>query len=182
MMSDAEMPDAEDDGNQGQTYVSRPKASEIRARKVSELDESVEDYEEFFQQLQIKPERYQEFFDGIIYVIRQKHLNDLRRGTAASIKSLTNFLLRGYGYVAWPPSSTWLVKDPGEERLVHVRGGTNDRYASSVILAKTRRHSTTIVLNAPPLSRQETSGPKLTAIAKIVTGFTNHRAHVAEDA
>src|SRR5271156_5953822 len=95
----------------------RPKAKDMRLRTRLESNESAEDYTEYFNQLQIRPDRHQHFFTGALYPVRQKHLDELKRGTDASMRNLSALFLRGYGYKIWPVDSAWLVDEPGEERL-----------------------------------------------------------------
>ncbi|KIX05097.1 uncharacterized protein Z518_05969 [Rhinocladiella mackenziei CBS 650.93] len=83
-------------------------------------------YDTIYQQLQIRPEKRQEFYNGVIRNIRNKHHVEIKRGTDTSIKNISNLLLRAFGYLVWAPDSAWLVDiadlDEGETRLVYVRG------------------------------------------------------------
>ena len=82
-------------------------------------------YRDLYRQLQIKQSRCDEFYDGILCIVRNKHSDQLKRGTAASIRTVTETLLRGYGYLVWAEDKDFLMAseelDEGEERLVYVR-------------------------------------------------------------
>ena len=110
------------------TTFDRPKRHELRLRNVNERRESLSDYTNSFEQLQIKPSLYEKLWTEVIYVVRQKQIDILKRGTEISIKTLTALLLRGFGYIVWPPGSTWLIDVPDCERLVYKRGGENKEY------------------------------------------------------
>ncbi|EXJ81609.1 hypothetical protein A1O1_07674 [Capronia coronata CBS 617.96] len=83
-------------------------------------------YSNTFRELQIGNDQHERFYDGVIRVIRNKHPEEIKRGTEASLKQLTDLTLRGFGYIVWKEGSTWLIPadelDEDEVRLVHVRG------------------------------------------------------------
>lgn len=87
-------------------------------------------YKGFYRQLQLSPALYDRFYLHILRPTRNKHINDLKRGTAASIKLMTDILLRGFGYIVWEARLSWLIPDDqldeGEERLFYVRGQGHD--------------------------------------------------------
>ena len=113
-------------------------------RKVTEitavaLEGDGELYAPIFRQLQIRPDKYYEFHNGVIRVIRNKHSGEIRRGSDASIKTTTSYLLRAFGYIIWKAGSNWLLDqkdlDEGETRLVYLKGAHNDpdaRYGSTL--------------------------------------------------
>ncbi|EXJ82392.1 hypothetical protein A1O3_06205 [Capronia epimyces CBS 606.96] len=98
----------------------------VRDQIVKNLESGGELYFDIFRSLQITRDGYQRFFDGVIRVIRNKHMDDLKRGTEASLQHLTDLTLRAFGYIVWTPGSPWLIHDdelPEDEvRLMHVRG------------------------------------------------------------
>jgi len=115
----------------------KPKIPKLQApdlRKLSLVELSAvevpsEIYGEFFRRLQLNPDQWDCFAD-ILRAIRNKHIGDLKRGSVASIRRLSAYLLRGYGYKIWhmPGSEEWLRDLEGEEeRLVHERKGDNER-------------------------------------------------------
>lgn len=83
-------------------------------------------YTKFFRELQIRPAKYDDFYDGVIQFSRNKHLADIKLCSNASIKRLTDLLLRAFGYIVWKEGSDWLLEETelaeGEVTLVHVRG------------------------------------------------------------
>ncbi len=103
----------------------------LRLRRVS--NESTNNYTPFLRSLQIKSSQQQRFLTGVLVVIRQKHLTDLKRGTEAGVRQLTTLLLRGFGNIVWTKNATeWLIEDEeldeGEERLIYKRAGEHDRF------------------------------------------------------
>lgn len=103
---------------------------------VQEMERYGELYWDIFRELQISPDNYARFYSGVLRHIRNKHPDEIKGGTAAARKYLTDLVLRGFGYIVWPPSgSDWLIPadelDMGEERLVHVRlaGAENEQNA-----------------------------------------------------
>jgi hypothetical protein len=107
----------------------RPKGSTLRQRHQLNINESVDDYADLFRNLQLRPELYERFLDGVLKVIRQKNIKELQRGTVASIRHLSSLVLRGYRTIVWKGGSEWLLDDSeldeGEERLLH--GRDNER-------------------------------------------------------
>lgn len=86
-------------------------------------------YRDFYRQLQISPVFHNQFYH-VLRATRNKHIEDLKRGTTASIRLLTELLMRGYGYIVWKEGSDWLLPadelDEGEQRLTYVRGQGQD--------------------------------------------------------
>ncbi|KIW14754.1 hypothetical protein PV08_07538 [Exophiala spinifera] len=86
-------------------------------------------YTDLYRQLQLRPERYLEFYTGVLWPLRYNHLEEVQRGTPAGHRALTNRLLRRYGDTIWPATSTtgsgWLIDDAelneGEVRLKYVK-------------------------------------------------------------
>lgn len=83
-------------------------------------------YTDMYRQLQLKPQKYLEFYNGVLWPLRYNHLEEIQRGTPAGYKAFTNRLLRGYGYIIWPDGpSEWLMDeadlDEGEVRLKYVK-------------------------------------------------------------
>ncbi|ETI20477.1 hypothetical protein G647_08514 [Cladophialophora carrionii CBS 160.54] len=80
-------------------------------------------YAPIFRQLQIRPDKYHDFHNGVIRVVRRKQQAEIRRATGASIKTTTDYLLRAFGYIVWTPNSEWLLDekdlDEGEARLLY---------------------------------------------------------------
>jgi hypothetical protein len=78
-------------------------------------------YASLFRKLQLKPEKYEGFHNGILRVIRNKNEKLLKTGTAASARQLTELLIRGYRNIVWTEGSDWLLSDDeleaGEVRL-----------------------------------------------------------------
>jgi hypothetical protein len=78
-------------------------------------------YASLFRQLQLKPEKYADFHNGVLRVIRNKNEKLVKTGTAASARQLTELLIRGYRNIVWTEGSDWLLGDdeldPGEVRL-----------------------------------------------------------------
>ena len=132
---DIQMPDANDsssllDDARSEIVVGdRPKGSTLRQRHQRNINESVDDYADLFRNLQLRPEFYERFSDGVLKVIRQKNIKDLQRGTDASIRHLSSLVLRGYRTIVWKKGSEWLLEDleldQGEERLL--QGRDNER-------------------------------------------------------
>jgi hypothetical protein len=94
-------------------------------------------YAPVFRQLQIRPDRYYDFHNGVVRVIRVKHSDEIKRSSDASIKNLAGLMLRAFGYIVWAPKSTWLLDETeleeGEARLVYLKGRTHvpdERYRS----------------------------------------------------
>jgi hypothetical protein len=112
--------------------ISKLQAPDLRGLSLVELsavEVPSEIYGEFFRCLQLNPDQWDCFAD-ILRAIRNKHMGDLKRGSVASIRSLSAYLLRGYGYKIWhmPGSEEWLRDlEGGEERLVYERKGDNER-------------------------------------------------------
>ncbi|OQV10256.1 hypothetical protein CLAIMM_14281 [Cladophialophora immunda] len=55
-------------------------------------------YAPIFRQLQIRADKQQDFHSGVIRVIRNRHHKLIQRASDASLKSLTDFLLRAFGH------------------------------------------------------------------------------------
>ena len=87
-------------------------------------------YAPIFRQLQIRAEKYYEVHNGVIRVIRNKHAREISRGSDASIRAATGYLLRAFGHIIWKAGSTWLIEakdlDEGEARLAFQKGRTQD--------------------------------------------------------
>jgi hypothetical protein len=132
---DTQMPDANDssglldDARSEIVAGDRPKGSTLRQRHQLNINESVDDYADLFRNLQLRPELYERFSDGVLRVIRQKNIKELQRGTDASIRHLSSLVLRGYRTIVWKEGSEWLLEDSeldeGEERLL--QGRDNER-------------------------------------------------------
>jgi hypothetical protein len=132
---DTQMPDANDSSGLLDDIRSeivagdRPKGSALRQRHQLNTNESVDDYTDLFRNLQLRPELYERFLDGVLKVIRLKNIKELQRGTDASIRHLSSLVLRGYRTIVWKEGSEWLLEDSeldeGEERLLH--GRDNER-------------------------------------------------------
>lgn len=97
--------------------------------QTSEMESQGAVYKDFYRQLQISSASHDQFYN-VLRATRNKHIDDLKRGSAASIKLLTDLLLRGYGYIVWKEDSSWLLPahelDEGEHRLTYVRGQRQD--------------------------------------------------------
>jgi hypothetical protein len=135
--AETEMPDTndssgllDDTGSETISFADRPKGSTLRQRHQQDINESAADYADLFRTLQIRPDHYERFLDGVLKVLRTKHIKELQRGTDASIKHLSSLVVRGYRTIIWRMGSEWLVGDGelerGEERLLH--GADNERY------------------------------------------------------
>lgn len=104
------------DGN----HLSRLPETEVRAKELSgQL------YSDIFRRLQIRPGKYEDFYNGVVRFIRNKHVAEIKRGTNASFTYTSRLLLRAFGYIVWPPGSEWLIDDAdlsaGEVRLTYSR-------------------------------------------------------------
>ncbi|EXJ61199.1 uncharacterized protein A1O5_11991 [Cladophialophora psammophila CBS 110553] len=93
-------------------------------------------YAPIFRQLQIRPDKHQDFHNGVIRVIRNKHYKQIQRASDRSLKNVTDLLLRAFGYIIWKTSSEWVLAetdlDEEEAKLVYVRGknqAPDTRYA-----------------------------------------------------
>ena len=121
----------------------RPKGSDLRQRRLPEIHESPADYADLFRALQIRPESYERFLNGVLKVVRQKNIKELQSGTDAKIRQLSRLVLRGYRTLIWKEGSFWLLEngepganwlleadelDQGEERLLYGEG--SDRCVS----------------------------------------------------
>jgi hypothetical protein len=142
------MPDTDDSGgilddtpSETISLADRPKGSALRQRRLTEINESAADYADLFRALQIRPESYERFLNGVLKVVRQKNIKELQSGTDAKIKQLSRLVLRGYRTLIWKDGSfwrqengglgaNWLLEaeelEQGEERLLH--GGDNERF------------------------------------------------------
>ena len=122
------------------TFGDRPEAAALRQRPRTRLNEFADDYTDLFRALQIRPELHERFLEGVLKVIRNKHIKELQKGSEAGIRQLTKLVMRGYRNIVWKERSEWLLGeedlDDGEEKLVH--GGENERYASGAALTKTK--------------------------------------------
>ena len=82
-------------------------------------------YSTILRQLQIRPDRYTQFYNGVLRPNRNKHDLDIKRCSSASLKNVTGMLLRGYGYIVWKANTPWLLEqselEEGEVRLVYDR-------------------------------------------------------------
>jgi hypothetical protein len=102
----------------------------LRLRPGERFTETINDYLDIFQDLQVSPSFHQVFWSDVIYRYRQgsRHLPFLKRGTEASIKNMTDDILRGYGTRIWGLQSTWRGNlAAGEEMLLYDKDGTNAR-------------------------------------------------------
>ncbi|KIW93136.1 uncharacterized protein Z519_05741 [Cladophialophora bantiana CBS 173.52] len=83
-------------------------------------------YAPIFRQLQIRPDKHQDFHNGVIRVIRNKHYKQIQRASDRSLKNVTDLLVRAFGYIIWKTSSEWVLDetdlDEEEAKLVYVRG------------------------------------------------------------
>ncbi|KIX96628.1 uncharacterized protein Z520_07894 [Fonsecaea multimorphosa CBS 102226] len=86
-------------------------------------------YAPIFRQLQIRADKYQDFHSGVIRILRNKHHKIIQRGTDASVRDMTDFLLQGFGYIIWKADSDWVLDetdlDEGEAKLIYVKGRNN---------------------------------------------------------
>lgn len=104
-------------------------ATKLRARTGDQFTETMNDYLDTFQELQISTMFQPAFWTSIIYRYRQgtRHLPFLRRGTEASIKNMSDDILRGYGGRVWGADSGWRSNlAAGEEMLLYDKDGPND--------------------------------------------------------
>lgn len=117
--------------------------SAVRAQDLRNLSESEivsrEDwgraYTNTFRTLQLRPEMYERFYNGVLRVVRKKHITDIKRGTDFAYRTTTTALIRGFGYLIWCKDSTWLLDEhefeQGESRIIYVKAahnGENDSY------------------------------------------------------
>ena len=102
----------------------------LRPRLGTRFIETIDDYVDIFQELQIDPAFRNVFWSSVIYRYRQapRHLPLLKRGTEISIRTMSDDVLRGYGQRVWGPQSAWrsgLVT--GEEILLYEKDGFNTK-------------------------------------------------------
>lgn len=117
-------------GLQGRPGLQHLGTTQVRPRTGDHLTETISDYLGFFQELQIDPMYHATFWTSIIYRYRQttRHLPLLKRGTEASIKNMTDDVLRAYGERVWGHKSEWRSElAEGEEMLVYDKDGANTR-------------------------------------------------------
>lgn len=113
-----------------QTGLQHLDTRHVRLRTGDQFTESVSDYIGMFQELQIDPVYHGAFWSDVIYRYRQstRHLPLLKRGTAVSIKTMSDDILRGYGVRIWGPNSEWRrVLAAGEDMLLYDKDGDNTR-------------------------------------------------------
>ena len=94
------------------------------------MTESMDDYLDIFQELQVDPAFQASFWTDIIYRYRQfsRHAIFLKRGTHASIKNMSDDILRGYGERIWGQTSSWRSGlATGEKMLLYDRTGANEK-------------------------------------------------------
>jgi len=99
-------------------------------------------YSDILRELQIAPAYYSDFLNLCILPIRRKHWVEIRRCSEASLRHMSDLMLRGYGYVVWKENSPWLVTDlePGEERLVHIKMAAREENARYGVLSHINFH------------------------------------------
>ncbi len=115
---------------QGQPGLRHLGSTQVRTRTGARLTETMDDYHDIFQELQIDPAFQASFWIDIIYRYRQfaRHAILLRRGTQASIKNMNDDILRGYGERVWGQTSSWRRGlATGEKMLLYDRSGANER-------------------------------------------------------
>lgn len=133
----ADKPPNDDDNEESSDRDSLPDLTDIEARhlrktpnhEVKTTERQGLLYSDFYRQLQLKPQKYLEFYNGVIWLLRYNHIEEIQRGTPAGYRAFTNRLLRGYGYIIWPsnsaPTSEWLIDGEdlyeGEVRLTYVK-------------------------------------------------------------
>lgn len=94
------------------------------------MNETISDYIDLFHEFQIDPMYHASFWTDIIYRYRQatRHLPLLKRGTDASIKNMSDDVLRAYGQRVWSQVSEWRSDlADGEEMLLYDKHGPNTR-------------------------------------------------------
>lgn len=106
-------------------------STQVRARTGDHFTETINDYLDIFHELQIDPVFYEVFWHDVIYRYRQgsRHVPLLKRGTDASIRTMSDDMLRAYGWRIWRPDSDWRSGlAEGEQMLLYEKGGANTRY------------------------------------------------------
>lgn len=104
--------------------------SQVRQRTGARFTETINDYLDIFQELQIDSMFHGVFWSSVIYRYRQgsRHAPLLKRGTVASIRTMSDDILRAYGWRIWGEKSGWRSKlVEGEERLLYHKDGPNTR-------------------------------------------------------
>jgi hypothetical protein len=104
--------------------------TQVRGRTGASFTETIEDYRDILQELQIDPRFRNVFWSSVIYRYRQgsRHLPLLKRGTERSIKTMSEDVLRAYGQRVWGPNSGWRSGlAEGEEMLLYEKDGANTR-------------------------------------------------------
>jgi hypothetical protein len=115
---------------QGRPGLQHLGTTQVRPRTGDHFTETISDYLGFFQELQIDLMYHATFWTSIIYRYRQttRHLPLLKRGTEASIKNMSDDVLRAYGERVWGHKSEWRSElAEGEEMLVYDKDGANTR-------------------------------------------------------
>lgn len=106
----------------------------LNHRQASEKEHEGALYKDLYRQLQIAPSLHDRFYLQVLRIVRNKHIDDLKRGSEASMRLMTDLLLRGFGSHVWEERKGWLLPvdqlNEGEERLTYVRGDQahNARY------------------------------------------------------
>ena len=115
-------------------------------------------YAPSFRELQVREEKYFDFHNGVVRVIRNKHHEQVKRCTDYSVRHLTDLVLRAFGYIVWSTGSEWLIDedelDEGEARLVYRKGRNqvpDSRYGSSSLeaLNSSKTNKQSLLLTVP---------------------------------
>lgn len=118
-------------GLSGQPGLGHLGTTQLRLRTGERTIETINNYLDIFQELQIDPTFQGVFWSGVICRYRQgsRHAPLLKRGTVASIKTMTDDVLRAYGGRIWGPNSGWRSGlAAGEEMLLYDKNGGNLRW------------------------------------------------------
>ena len=116
--------------DQGQPGLRHLGTTQVRLRTGARMTETMDDYRDIFQELQIDPAFQASFWTDIIYRYRQfsRHASLLKRGTQASIRNMSDDILRGYGERVWGQTSSWRSGlATGEKMLLYDRNGANEK-------------------------------------------------------
>jgi hypothetical protein len=106
------------------SFIEKGQLRKVPDAQVRLIEQHGQLYRDIFRQLQLKPRKQFDFWDGVLRVLRNNHYDELQRGTASVYKLFSNRLLRGYGTIVWvTQADEWLIDAvelrEGEGRLTY---------------------------------------------------------------
>ncbi|KAK5053210.1 hypothetical protein LTR84_002184 [Exophiala bonariae] len=153
------------------TDVPGTQLRKLNQGQASEKEHQGAIYKDLYRQLQITPALHDRFYLQVLRIVRNKHIDDLKRGSEASIRTLTDLLLRGFGGHVWEEYKGWLLPvdqlDEGEERLNYVRGDSEHNARFYQILANLwpRMRNVIFEIKAAPKKRGRSTGEDSPALS-----------------